>query len=744
LPIRLLLEFLIMKIRSIALVACALLLSLSFTFAQAPANDNFATPTVIAGNPANGQLVTNSTNANATREANEPNHAGIPGDASIWFQWTASSTAPVVIDLAGSAFDTVMGVYTGASLDTLNTVIFNDDGDGDVGVAVPSKAAFIANSGTTYLIAVDGFPVDNITPTGAITIGISLAASPSNDSFAMAIDLGSGVPVRRSGDSQIDATIEPGEPGHANVLGFGSTWYTWTADADGAVEINSSGSTDNPVILVVYSGDALGNLVEIDQAFPGRNALIAATSGTTYRIAIFGAYAGGTQIRGDASVNIFNADAIPITGFPFGSDWEWLHPLDAIDPAVADADFNTTWNNQSAGYDGPPFQAAAPGPLGYGGLGSAIIQTNIGTPAGDRYGAYFVRDFNLSAPVDLAVAEILADDGAIIYIDGVEVGRENVTGVDFYTLLANDAFNTENRTRKIPVGPLTAGDHTIAVSVHNSSLTSSDLGFDLRLLEAIPFAGNVVFTGTDLCTGFQDAAVGADEYVSGSNGDEIGWVSDSAVVIATGAEQAFEITQLADVRLETERIDVTGVSNLVASMDLRTIDTSSGLEVDDFLHVYVEGSFDGLSFQPVADIFSRLTGGTPDPFEIYRSDTTYTSFSTSVGDIPDGLVSARIVVEGSANSNSEHIIVDNLCLTTGEARIRITSFTATPANGVSITVESVPGNLYEVQASPDLGVTTAWIPAGSEVAENGTLTFDLPAPLPAAMMYYRVVDLGED
>ena len=655
-----------MRIPSLALaLGTATLFSLHSAKAQAPANDDFATPTVIAGDPANGQISVSSSTVNATREADEPVHAGVPGNASIWFQWTAPSTAPVVIDLAGSGFDTVLGVYTGASLNALTPEVFNDDGDGDAGVAVPSRAAFNANAGTTYQIAVDGFPTDNVTPTGPVTLSLLLASPPSNDSFATPIDLGTGLPVNRSGDPQTDATLEPGEPGHANILGFGSTWYTWTANADGPVEINSIGSTENPLLTVVYTGDALGNLVEIEHAFPGRSALVDVNAGTTYRIAIFGAYAGGIQTRGDASINIIGAGEIPVGVFPFGSTWEWLHPLDATDPATVDPDFNTTWHNPSAGYDGPPFQAPSPAPLGYGGLASAIIVTNIGVPPGDRYGAYFVRTFDLASPIAQGVVEVLADDGAIIYLDGQEVGRENVTGVDFFTLLANDAFNTENRARKIPIGPIAAGTHTIGVSVHNASLTSSDLGFDLRLLEAVSFPGNIALSDTPLCTGFQDAAIGADEYIGRSNGDELGWLSNSAVVVAEGAEQAFEISQLVDVRLETERVDVSGISSLVATMDMRAVDTSSGFEEGDFLHVYVEGSFDGITFQPVADIFSRLTGGAPDPFEVYRSDSVYTSFSTTVGDIPDGLVSARIVVEGSANSDSEHIIIDNLCLSSG-------------------------------------------------------------------------------
>ena len=69
-----------------------------------------------------------------------------------------------------------------------------------------------------------------------------------------------------------------------------------------------------------------------------------------------------------------------------------------------------------------------------------------------------------------------------------------------------------------------------------------------------------------------------------------------------------------------------------------------------------------------------VAGGSPDPFEVYRSDTDYTNFTSSVGDIPDGLVSLRIVVEASTNSSSEHIIVDNLCVSTGVTPLEILEF----------------------------------------------------------------------
>ena len=130
-----------------------------------------------------------------------------------------------------------------------------------------------------------------------------------------------------------------------------------------------------------------------------------------------------------------------VTSFPFGSDWEWFHPLDGIgdDPAIADPDFNDTWHNPVAlGYDGPQFNPAAPGSFGYGAITFFNpLTTFIGQPiSGNRFTAYFRREFNLAEEIESAVVEFLADDGAVIYLDGVEVARANFTGLDIFTALS--------------------------------------------------------------------------------------------------------------------------------------------------------------------------------------------------------------------------------------------------------------------------------------------------------------------
>ncbi|MBI2517855.1 MAG: immunoglobulin domain-containing protein [Opitutae bacterium] len=121
-----------------------------------PANDNFAS--AIALTLANNAVTATGFNTNATKETNEPSHAGDRGGRSVWWKWTAPADGSVTLDTRGSRFDTTLGVYTGTSVGSLATIASNDDIDR--GVVQASTVTFTVGNGTTYLIAVDGFDGD--------------------------------------------------------------------------------------------------------------------------------------------------------------------------------------------------------------------------------------------------------------------------------------------------------------------------------------------------------------------------------------------------------------------------------------------------------------------------------------------------------------------------------------------------------------------------------------------------------
>lgn len=111
--------------------------------------DNFADRVPLPGT--NGLVAWN--NNNATKEPGEPNHAGKPGGRSIWYSWTAPRTGIATFSAVGSAFDTLLAVYTGSSVSNLTLI----ESDEDRGGFFTSILRFNAVAGTEYQIAIDGF-----------------------------------------------------------------------------------------------------------------------------------------------------------------------------------------------------------------------------------------------------------------------------------------------------------------------------------------------------------------------------------------------------------------------------------------------------------------------------------------------------------------------------------------------------------------------------------------------------------
>lgn len=83
------------------------------------------------------------------------------------------------------------------------------------------------------------------------------AAPPTNDNFESAGVL-AGFPVNTTG-SNIEATLQGGEPDESGGDGNSSVWWRWTAPSSGWIEIHTFGS-DVDTLLSVYTGSALDTL----------------------------------------------------------------------------------------------------------------------------------------------------------------------------------------------------------------------------------------------------------------------------------------------------------------------------------------------------------------------------------------------------------------------------------------------------------------------------------------------------
>lgn len=114
--------------------------------------------------------------------------------------------------------------------------------------------------------------------------------------------------------------------------------------------------------------------------------------------------------------------------------------------------------------------------------------------------SYYRKTVTLPAlPAGMSYAlSYIVDDGAIFYVDGVEISRYNMgAGVVTYSTLA-PAAGPEGALFSLPL-PITSGTHTIAVSVHQSANTSSDIVFGAEII-VIPTASpalTVSRTGTN-------------------------------------------------------------------------------------------------------------------------------------------------------------------------------------------------------------------------------------------------------
>lgn len=114
--------------------------------------------------------------------------------------------------------------------------------------------------------------------------------------------------------------------------------------------------------------------------------------------------------------------------------------------------------------------------------------------------SYFRKSVTLPAlaPGMSYALSYIVDDGAVFYVDGVEVSRYNMpAGAVAYATLA-PAAGAEGALFALPLS-ITSGTHTIAVSVHQSANTSSDtvFGAEIIVIPTVSPALTVSHTGTN-------------------------------------------------------------------------------------------------------------------------------------------------------------------------------------------------------------------------------------------------------
>ncbi len=121
-------------------------------------------------------------------------------------------------------------------------------------------------------------------------------------------------------------------------------------------------------------------------------------------------------------------------------------------------------------------------------------------PSNKYITTYFRKQFhvtNVTALSDTLQLNLLRDDGAVVYINGTEVVRDNMPAgafnyMTFAPTIIDGAAESVYYPFHIPKSVLVNGTNTIAVEIHQRDGTSSDLGFDLSLAEFTPPVAPVV------------------------------------------------------------------------------------------------------------------------------------------------------------------------------------------------------------------------------------------------------------
>lgn len=147
-------------------------------------------------------------------------------------------------------------------------------------------------------------------------------------------------------------------------------------------------------------------------------------------------------------------------------------------------------SDQGTSWRGPAYDDSLWGigdaPLGFGSVnnhpfGGPWINPDRNTTV------YFRKEFEITNAnlITEATARVMSDGGAIVYLNGVEIARDNMPAdpVNFETFALSDSNIREGNIDVFSFLPsaFVDGINVIAIELHNGSSASSDMGMDLQL-----------------------------------------------------------------------------------------------------------------------------------------------------------------------------------------------------------------------------------------------------------------------
>ncbi len=172
------------------------------------------------------------------------------------------------------------------------------------------------------------------------------------------------------------------------------------------------------------------------------------------------------------------------TLLPAGSVWRYLDDGSDVGTGWYAPNFNdTTWSMGTA-------------VLGFGDNQTTKIWSR-------QISYYFRKTFTVptSADFDYVNINLLRDDGAVVYLNGVEILRSNMPdGPIVPSTLALESVGGNEETSfltiSIPSNLILNGTNVLAVQVHQVSTSSSDISFDLAVTAGKSSCPGLIMTGS--------------------------------------------------------------------------------------------------------------------------------------------------------------------------------------------------------------------------------------------------------
>jgi hypothetical protein len=166
-------------------------------------------------------------------------------------------------------------------------------------------------------------------------------------------------------------------------------------------------------------------------------------------------------------------------------------------------------------------------PLGFGdGDENTVVD-----PDPSRITTYFRRSFNVATPsaINALALRLVRDDGAVVYLNGTEVFRTNMpagsitSSTPAVSAIGGSEEKYEAQVIELPPSLLVSGSNAIAVEIHQSGATSSDLSMDAELIASPRI--EPVLVPAHAWWRFLDTAAAPAANWAATDFDEAGWIA---------------------------------------------------------------------------------------------------------------------------------------------------------------------------------------------------------------------------